>query len=452
MNKKYEINMTEGNLFGKLILYAIPLMLSSMLQLLFNAVDVIVVGKCVDETALAAVGSTGSLVNLMVGLFTGLSVGTNVLVAKAYGAGREKDAEEVNHTSILLGIIFGVLLGIIGFLFAHTFLSWMGSPDDVIGQATVYLKIYFLGMPFTMVYNFASASLRAVGDTRRPLYFLTISGVVNLFLNLFLVIAVHLGVAGVAIATVVSQALSCILVLRCLRKSEGGIHFDVRKLRIVPDKLSAILRIGLPAGLQGTVFSISNVLIQSSINSFGSLVMAGNTAASNIEGFVYMAMNAMYQANISFTSQNVGAGNLKRVKKVMVSCLLLVSLIGIVLGVSAYLLSPVLLKLYTDSAEAIQYARIRMRYVCLIYFTCGIMDTLVGSLRGIGSSVIPMITSLLGSCAFRVIWIYTYFRSHRTLDALYVSYPISWVLTASAHFICFLILFRALKKRVGSIN
>ena len=448
MNRKYEMDMTSGPLLRKLIVYAVPLMLSGMLQLLFNAVDVIVVGKCVDETALAAVGSTGSLINLIVGLFMGLSVGTNVLVARCFGAGRIRDVEEVNHTSICLGLLFGSVLAVIGFAFARIFLIWMGSPEDVIDQATLYLRIYFLGMPFNMVYNFAAATLRAMGDTKRPMYFLIIAGVANLLLNLFLVIVVRIGVAGVAIATVVSQALSCVLIIRCLMKSEGSVQLSLSKLKITKNKLPDILSIGLPAGLQGILFSFSNVLIQSSINSFGSTAMAGNTAASNLEGFVYTAMNAFYQTNLSFVSQNLGAKKLDNIWKVAGMCLMLVSITGITLGGGCYLAGNLLLRLYTDNPEAIQYGLTRLSYVARMYFLCGLMDTMVGALRGIGASLLPMIVSLMGSCVLRIVWIMTYFKMHRSLGNLYVSYPISWALTTSVHVICFVILFKKVRGKL----
>ncbi len=449
MNRKYEMDMTSGPLLKKLIVYAVPLMLSGMLQLLFNAVDVIVVGKCVDETALAAVGSTGSLVNLLIGLFMGLSVGTNVLVARNFGAGRTRDVEEVNHTSICLGLIFGTLLAVIGFIFARIFLVWMGSPEDVIDQAALYLRIYFLGMPFNMVYNFAAATLRAVGDTKRPMYFLIIAGVVNLVLNLFFVVVLRIGVAGVAIATVASQALSCYLIIRCLLRTEGAVRLDIHKLKITRSKLPDILAIGLPAGLQGVLFSFSNVLIQSSINSFGSTAMAGNTAASNLEGFIYTAMNAFYQTCISFVSQNLGAKKLSNIWKVTGMCLILVSLTGILMGGGCYLAGNVLLRLYTDNTEAVSYGMTRLSYVARLYFLCGMMDTMVGALRGIGASLMPMIVSLMGSCVFRIVWIMTYFKAHRSLGNLFMSYPLSWAITAGIHIICFLILFKKVQDRLN---
>lgn len=447
MKKKYEINMTDGPLLRKMITFAFPLMLSGMLQLLFNAVDVIVVGKCVGDTALAAVGSTGALVNLIIGLFMGLSVGTNVLCAQGYGSGREKDVQETVHTSVLVSLIFGVVLGIFGFFFAQTFLKWMASPENVIDQASLYLRIYFLGMPVIMLYNFASAALRAIGDTRRPMYYLLAAGVVNLGLNLFFVLVVGIGVAGVAIATVVSQALSAFLVVRCLMKEKSMVHLDLRKLRISKDKLGKIIRIGLPAGIQGIVFSISNVMIQSSINSFMSDAIAGNTAASNLESFTGTAMNAFYQTNLNVVSQNAGARKYDRIWRCMFLCILMVSIVGAVMGLGIYGLGNVLLRFYTDSESVVEYGLIRLSICSRFHLLAGLMDCVVGGLRGLGSSILPMIVSLSGACVFRIIWIQTVFRSHHTLNTLYNSYPISWALTAVVHFICFLIIFRRFRRR-----
>ena len=449
MAKSHEMNMTEGSLLKKLIVYAIPVMLSGMLQLLFNAVDVIVVGKFVGETALAAVGACGATINLFIGLFMGLSVGANVLVSRYYGGGRYKEMNETLHTSLILSIAFGVLVALVAFFLAVPVLKLLKTPDDVIDQAAVYLKIYVLGAPVILLYNFGAACLRGVGDTERPLNYLLIGGVANVVFNLFFVIVVKIGVAGVAIGTVISNLLAGILVVRCLLHNDGSLKMNWKELRITKDKLAGILRIGLPSGLQGTVFSLSNMVIQSSINSFGSIAMAGNTAASNIEGFVYNAMNSMYQSNLSFTAQNVGAQKFDRVWKTLGLSAMLVTVIGLILGIGGYFAGPVLLRLYTDSPEAIEKGRIRMMYVCLPYFTCGLMDTLVGSLRGIGASIVPMIVSLTGCCVFRLIWIYTVFAHYHTLNTLYIVYPISWIITAITHFICFIILFKRLQKRFG---
>ncbi len=426
----------------KILIYALPLVLSGVLQLLFNAADIIVVGRFTGSSALAAVGSTGSLINLLVNLFIGLSIGTNVLVARYYGAKDRKAVEETVHTSILTAGVGGVILIFVGYFAAKPLLEIMGTPPDVIDQAVLYMRIYFVGMPAFMLYNFGAAVLRAIGDTRRPLYFLLVAGIINVIFNLIFVIVFSMGVAGVAIATVISQIISAVLVILCLLQTEGMCHLEISKLRINRHKLVMMLKIGLPAGLQGIVFSISNVLIQSSINSFGSQVMAGNTAASNIEGFVYTAMNAIYQTSLSFTSQNLGAGQYKRIDRILGRCLMVVAVIGLVLGNGAYLLGTQLLSIYSTEAEVISYGLVRLSIVSSTYFLCGLMDVMVGSIRGLGYSVLPMLVSLTGACAFRVLWIFTVFAWDRTLVCLYISYPVSWLLTASVHFICYQIVRR----------
>ncbi|HIX15553.1 MAG TPA: MATE family efflux transporter [Candidatus Hungatella pullicola] len=437
MNKSYEIDMCNGPIFGKVLKFALPLMLSGVLQLLFNAADIIVVGRFAGSQSLAAVGSTSALINLLINIFIGLSVGANVVVAKAYGARNQRDISRAVHTALTLSIISGLILIVVGVASARVLLELMGTPDDVLDKAVLYMRIYFAGMPVVMVYNFGSAILRAVGDTRRPLYFLLLAGMVNVVLNLFFVIVLHMDVAGVALATVISQCISAGLILWSLKKSRGGMKLYFRLLRIHKNEMIQIFRIGLPAGMQGAVFSISNVLIQSSVNSFGSIAMAGNTAASNIEGFVYTAMNALYQTNLSFTSQNVGGGKYSRINKILLICVGTVTVVGLVLGLGAYAGGSILLHIYSSDPEVIQYGLLRMSIICTTYFLCGIMDTLVGSLRGLGYSVMPMIVSLTGACAFRVLWIFTVFAIDRSLTVLYISYPVSWLITAAAHGICF---------------
>lgn len=446
----YEIDMVNGPLLGKIIKFAIPLMLSGILQLFFNAADIVVVGRFAGSTAMAAVGSTGSFINLIVNVFMGLSVGTNVLVARYYGARDYKNLEETVHTSVFASIVCGCILIFVGIFLAKPMLTLMGSPEDVIDQATLYVRIYFGGMPAMMLYNFGAAILRSVGDTKRPLYFLTISGVLNVGLNLILVIVFDMGVAGVGIATVVSQCLAAVLVLICLVKSDAPYRVELKKLHIYKSKLLEMIRIGLPAGMQGTVFSISNVLIQSSINSFGSVVMAGSTAAGNIEGFVYTAMNSFYQTSLSFTGQNMGAKKYDRVSKIMRLCVMCVTVVGIVLGGLCTLCGETLLSIYTSDPEVIAYGMERMLLVCLPYFLCGIMDTLVGSMRGMGYSILPMIVSLAGACGLRVVWILTVFAADPTLPTLFVSYPISWTVTALTHFVCYLVAYNKLKKKAIS--
>ncbi|MBC8543220.1 MAG: MATE family efflux transporter [Clostridia bacterium] len=436
------MDMCSGPLLGKMILFALPLMVSSILQLLFNAADIIVVGKFAGNQALAAVGSTGALINLIVNLFIGLSVGTNVLVARYYGAHQGEDLSETIHTSILASVIGGAILVVIGLVVAEPLLHLMGTPDDVIEQSSLYMRIYFIGMPVNMLYNFGSAILRAVGDTKRPLYFLLVAGVINVVLNLIFVIVFSMGVAGVATATIISQAISALLIVYCLIRSQGLYQLHLKKLRIHMDKLGKMVRIGLPAGMQGAIFSISNVLIQSSINSFGSTVMAGNTAASNIEGFVYVSMNAVHQTTLSFTSQNLGAKQYKRIEKVLLLSLALVTVIGVALGGGAYLLGNTLLRIYSTDAEIIHYGMLRMAYVCVPYFLCGVMEVMVGSLRGLGYSIMPMIVSLAGACGLRILWLYTLFAMDPTLPMLYISYPVSWFVTAAVHGICYLVVRR----------
>lgn len=450
--KSYEVDMLNGPLRGKLLIFAIPIMLSGILQLLFNAADIVVVGQYAGSDSLAAVGSTSSLVNLLVNVFIGLSVGTNVLVARFYGAGKKEALKETVHTAILTSIVSGILLIGLGITLAEPILRLMGSPENVLGKSALYLRVYFLGMPAVMLYNFGSAILRAVGDTKRPLYFLTVAGVINVILNLIFVVVFHMDVAGVALATVISQCVSALLIVRCLMKEEGMYRLELSKLRIKKDKLLQILRIGLPAGFQGAIFSISNVLIQSSVNSFGSIAMAGNTAGSNLEGFIYTSMNSFYQTAVSFTSQNYGAKKYGRIRKILFCCLFFVTAVGLSMGITSVLLGGTLLKLYSPDPEVIRYGLARMEIICTFYFLCGIMDVMVGSIRGMGYSIMPMIVSLLGACAFRVIWIFTIFAQERTLTCLYISYPISWALTALAHIICFIIVTRNMKDGSSAVS
>lgn len=451
-SKKYEIDMCNGPLLGKIMIFYIPLMLSGILQLLFNAADIVVVGRFAGNEALAAVGSTGSLTNLIVNLFIGLSVGANVLVARFYGAGQEEELKEMVQTAIATALAGGVILVFLGFIISGPALKWMGTPEDVISHSVLYMRIYFAGMPFMMVYNFGSAVLRAVGDTKRPLYYLLIAGVVNVVLNLIFVIVFSMGVAGVAAATVVSQGISAALVVRCLIQTDSAYRLVLQGMKIVPDKLIKMVQIGVPAGMQGALFSISNVLIQSSVNSFGSVAMAGNTAASNIEGFVYTAMNAFHQAAISFSGQNYGARKYRRILQVLVICEVMVVAVGVLMGNVAYLFGGTLLKLYTVDPAVIEYGILRMRIICVPYFLCGIMDVVVGAMRGMGYAIMPMLVSLTGACLFRVVWIYTIFQDIHTLECLYFSYPISWILTFLVHFVCFGVVYRRLLKRDPGIE
>ena len=444
--RKYEMDMCSGPLLSKILIYAVPLIASGILQLLFNAADMVVAGRFAGNVALGAVGSTSSLINLLINMFIGMSVGTNVLVAHFYGADRKEELGQTVHTSIGLSLISGFVLGIAGFCLAGPLLSLMGTPDDILPHAVMYMRIYFIGVPGMLLYNFGSAILRAIGDTKRPLYYLLFAGVINVALNLFLVIVLEIGVAGVALATIISQFISAALVIRCLIKEEGAYHLDIRSIRLYPDKVIRILRVGLPAGFQGAVFSISNVLIQASVNSFGSIAVAGNTAALNLEGFVFNAMNAFHQTALSFTSQNMGAKKMERVKKIMWTCLGCVTVLGLAMGLSGLYFAEKLLSIYSTDAEVVAYGYQRLLIIMSTYFLCGVMDVMVGSIRGMGYSIMPMVVSLLGACGLRVVWIFTVFAFYRSPQVLYISYPVTWTVTFVVHFVCFLLGYRTKKK------
>ncbi len=450
MKKKYEMDMCSGSVFQKMLLFAIPLMCSSILQLLFIAADIVVVGRFAGDNALAAVGSNSSLINLLTNVFVGLSIGTNVLTAQYYGAKKEKDLKETVHTSILLSVCSGVVLTIVGIVGAKPLLELMQAPKEVLSLAVIYLRIYFLGMTSTMVYNFGSAILRAVGDTQRPLYYLLGAGIINVILNLFFVITCHMGVAGVAAA--ISQTISAGLVVRCLIKEQGGIHLDLRALKINRKKFARIVRIGLPAGFQGMVFSLSNVVIQSAVNSFGAVAVAGNSAAANIEGFVYMAMNAFYQATISFTSQNYGAREHKRIYRILFAGELYVIITGVLLGNLAVFFGKPLLGIYSPSADVVAAGLGRLKVICTLYALCGMMDVLVGALRGIGYSVVPMVVSLIGACGLRLLWIATIFQipQYHSMRVIYISYPVTWTVTFLVHALTFWIVSRKALRGLGT--
>jgi putative MATE family efflux protein len=433
-----EIDMLHGPLAWKILTFTLPIMVSSLLQLLFNAADIIVVGRFAGSNSLAAVGSNGALINLIVNLLTGLSVGSAVTVAFFYGAKEMDQVRESIHTSAAIAIIGGFLTMLIGVFLSPILLRWMGTPENIQGQAALYLRIYFLGMPAMMIYNFGSAMLRSLGDTKRPLYYLAIGGIINVVLNVILVAVFHLDVAGVAIATVTSQIVSAFLTVRHMTRMDEEVRLDLHSIRISRTKLVRILRIGLPAGIQSTIFSLSNVLIQSSINSFGEVAVAGNSAASNIEGFIYVAMNAFYQSAQTFTSQNVGGRKYERINRVLLNCAVMVFLTGLIFGQLAYRFGTQLLEIYLPGdAEGIQYGLNRMSVIAVTYFLCGLMDVMSGMLRGMGESVLPMVVSIIGSCLLRVVWICTVFAAHRTLRVLYFSYPVSWILTGTVHLICY---------------
>ena len=429
--------MCNGSIMDKLISFALPLMLSGILQLMFNAVDIIVVGHFSSSQALAAVGSTTALINVFVNLFIGVSLGTNVLAARFYAAGKDKEMSEVVHTSILFALISGIVMAIIGVLLAKPALQLMQTPADVIDQSALYMRIYFLGMPFFMLYNYGAAVLRAVGDTKRPLMYLILSGIVNTLLNLFLVIVFRLAVAGVAISTIIAQCMSCILILNCLRKSESSYKLTFSGLNIKWVYLRQIFQVGIPAGIQSTVINFSNALLQSSVNSFGSTAMAGYTAANNILGFLYASVNAVTQACMSFTSQNFGVGKYKRVDLVLRDCMILTVGVSLVLGGGAYLFGNEVLRIYTNDSEVVRCGVEILSITTVPYFLCGIMDLFPGSLRGMGYSTVPMILSVVGTVGMRIFWIYRVFPFHRSLYVLFISYPASWLITIAMQVICF---------------
>ena len=444
------IDMTTGAMLPKVLRFAIPVMLSGVLQVLYNAADVVVVGQFAGAQALAAVGSTGALINLIVGMFTGLSTGAGVAVARAYGAGDYKLVQRYTHTAISLAIITGIAVLGLGQALCRPMLIWMGSPEDVIDLTELYLRIYFAGMPAVMLYNYGAAILRAIGDTKRPLYYLTLSGLVNVVLNLILVIFFHMGVAGVGIATVASQVISCVLVLICLVRTEGAVHLDFRHLILDRKAVGVMMHVGLPAGVQGTVFALSNVLIQSSINSFGSIAMAGNSAAANLEGICWTCTNSFHQAAVTVSSQNLGAKKYDRVRRTLWVCLGSVMIAGALVGNLINLLGVPLLGLYNTDPEVIRFGLIRLNLIMPIHFLCGMMDVTSGQLRGIGYSITSMVIALTGACAFRILWLQTVFAADPTLYTLYFSYPVSWALTCAVNLIfCLIAAQRKLPKTNG---
>lgn len=444
-------NMCKGPIFKNVVIYTVPIILTGLLQLLFNAADLIVVGWFSGSDSVAAVGATSSLTNLFVNLFIGLSLGAGVAVAQGIGAKSKENTEKAVHTAIPVALIGGILLTFIGILLSKPMLEAMGTPvGKILSLSSVYMKIYFSGMTFLMLYNFGAAILRAAGDTKSPLIFLTVAGVLNVILNIVFVAAFEMDVAGVALATTISQALSSLLVIRELVKRKDLIKLEFKKIHINIPALKKILAIGVPAGLQSSLFSISNVIIQSSVNSFGSAAMSGSAASSSIEGFCYVAMNSFQQTALNFCGQNYGAGNLKRVKKVTFVCLLTVAAVGLIIGTVSYAFGRPLLEIYIkDSKSAIDFGLERMKFILVPYFLCGIMDTVTGSMRGIGSSVVPMVITIVGVCVMRIVWIFTVFASpeYHTFAGLFISYPISWALTFSAVFISYLIAVKRKEKK-----
>ncbi len=449
MAGKYEIDMLNGPLFGKIVRYALPLMAAGILQLMFNAADMVVVGRYAGSNALGAVGATSSLINLLINVFMGLSVGANVAIAHYYGAGRHKELSRALHTAITLSLVCGAALLLIGQVVSSPMLKLMGTPDDILPLSVSYMKIYFLGMPVMLLYNFGAAILRAVGDTRRPLYYLFTAGVINIVLNLIFVIGFNMSVKGVAWATILSQAVSAVLIIKCLIKNSDPCRLDLKKLCLDKAMVGRIARVGLPAGFQGAVFSISNVLIQSSVNSFGSVAVAGNTAQCNLEGFVYNSMNSFHQTSLSFTGQNTGAKNMGRVQRVFWMNGLCVTFTGLAMGLAGWFFGDKLLSIYTSDQAVIEYGLRRMAIIFPTYFLCGLMEVAVGSLRGMGFSIMPMAVSLLGACGFRILWIMTAFAANHTPEMLYYSYPLSWLITALVHMIC---LFTVARKKYSYLR
>lgn len=448
--------MTEGKLFPKIVKFTVPVVLAGILQLLYNASDMVVVGKFAEPGSLGAVGATSSLINLIVNVFIGLSIGGCVVAARYYGQGNNEGVCRTSNTAFLVSLIGGFSLAIVGFFLAGPMLSAMGTPDDVIDRSVLYMKIYFIGLPGNMIYNFGSAVMRGCGDTRRPLIYLSTSGLVNVLLNLLFVIVFKMGVAGVATATIIAQALSAAMVVIYMIRTDAPCKISIKTLKISKKELIMIIKVGLPSGIQGSVFSISNVLIQSSVNSFGSVVMDGNTAAVNVEGFIYTAMNSVAQAAMSFVSQNYGAVKFDRIKKTVMECAALAAGVGAVMGAVAVILSPYILKLYINAEfpdpQVILTGQLRLAVIASMYLLCGVMDTLSYSVRGIGHSTLSMIVSLIGACAFRVFWIFTVFSSDRSLLTLYLSYPISWAITSAAHLICFTVLFKKERDKIETLR
>lgn len=445
-----DMDMTNGNLAKKILIFTIPIMLSSILQLLFNTVDMIVIGNFAGDASLAAVGSTSALINLIVNLFIGISIGANVVVSRAVGQKNLEKAQKATHTAILFSILAGAILIVFGVFTSRIWLELMGTTSDSIDKATTYLQIYFAGSIFNMVYNFGASILKSVGETKRPLIYLFIAGVMNALLNLLFVIPFKMDVAGVALATVIAQGISAILVVIYLMKREGFVNLKLRKLRIYKKELGQMVLIGIPAGIQSCLISFSNVFIQSAVNSFNStIIVSGNTAAANIEGFVWVSMNSFYQASIAFTGQNYGANKIENSKKILGLCMIYTLITGVLFGGGAYLLRGPLINLYT-SGEAVGYGEIRLTIICLSYFLCGLMDLPVGSMRGLGNSIAPMIISILGMVVFRIIWIATVFYYNHELWVLYISYPITWVGTGTVHYLSFLYTYKNRIKKMNS--
>lgn len=450
MTKSIQIDMTSGPIFSKLLLFSVPLVLSSILQLLFNAADVIVVGHWVGNSALAAVGSTAPLINLLVNLFLGISVGSNVVAANFFGAENRRDVSRTVHTSYVVSLIGGVILTIVGVSFSTPILVLMGSPDDVLPLSSLYLRIYFGGITPAIVYNFGSALLRAKGDTKRPLYILLAAGIINVILNLVFVICFALGIAGVALATVISQTFSAVFVTAVLLNEKDEFRLEIKKLRIHADILARILKIGVPAGVQGMIFSISNVVIQSSANAYGSIIVAGNSSSQSVEGFIYTSMNGFAQGVLTFVSQNRGARKFDRIVKVYATSLACVVVIGGVLGALVTVFGQQVFSVFSSNQAVINAARSRMSIIAATYFLCGLMDCTANTLRGLGYSTTPMLITLVGACGIRILYLSTLYQLPRfhAYKSIFVSYPLSWGIT----FLVLLAVLLAIFKKIKTEN
>lgn len=448
---KNQIDMTEGAIFPKLVKFAVPLILSSILQLLFNAADIVVVGRYAGDNSLAAVGSTNSLVNLLVNLFIGLGVGCNVVAANFLGAGKKEELNRTVHTTMLLSIFGGILLSLVGVVFSRQILILMGSPEDVLPLSTLYLEVFFGGITATVVYNFGAALLRAKGDTKRPLYILLVAGLINVILNLFFVICCHLDVAGVAIATDLSQVFAAFCVIWILKHEDDEFRLCFKKLTIDRVILLRIVKIGLPAGFQGMLFSFSNMVIQSAVNSFGAVMVAGNAAGQSIEGFVYISMNSFAQATLTFAGQNMGANKFSRIKKLICTSECIVIFVGLVMGWTALLLGKYLLGIFSESTAVVNAGMIRLSVILSTYFTCGMMDCMASAIRGVGHSVMPMIVTLVGACGLRMVYLFTFFQIPRfhTFKSIFYSYPISWLVTFFFLTISFIHIMRRIEKKAA---
>ncbi len=445
--KKYSIDMTTGVLFPKILGFAFPLMVTGLLQIVYNAADVMVVGRFAGSISLAAVGATSTLVNLMLNLFLGLSMGSGVVVAKHIGAGDGASVHRTVHSAMLLSIISGFVIGILGVVISPYALSAMGTPDDVHSLSTLYLRIFFLGTPANMVYNYGASILRATGDSKRPLYILTSTGILNVVLNLIFVVKFNMNVAGVALATIISQYVSAICVLYILLNINSYIHLSMKKLHFYKDELLDILKIGIPAGLQGSLFSLSNVIIQSSINSFGAAAIAGNTASGNVDSIIFTCCNSVSQTATTFTSQNLGAGQYKRIRKIYFNCIGVSMGIAAIFGVALLAFGPQILTVFSTDSEVIDMGLIRLKLFAVTYIINSVLDVTTGQMRGLGKSVIPMIVTMVGVCGLRVLWVFTVFPQYRSMFTLYLSYPVSWLATGIVLVTMYAVTFRKILKR-----